>query len=300
MATLTSQEILAIVLVVVVSAIVAGLLLYLMRRLRERRAEILNQLDQSPRRLSDRAYNRLAMARREASLLSGQGVDVARAQEQVAQSQAAFDNRQFDRAYELAQSAHESLVRLRLGNPLRSTSTSGPAATPVTAPSAVTAPASAPVSPPLPAAVPKNRAESQFQLRLLDEALARAKSPDGARSVAIEAHGAFDAGNYTEAFRLALRARRQLGDGVEALAPTPGRVAGPVSDAPTRGGADPLGAAVAAASAERCAQCGHPTTADDVFCRGCGAPRTPTRCAQCGAPRTPADQFCGKCGASFR
>ena len=61
----------------------------------------------------DRAFNRIAMARREAELLTSSGVDVASAQDLIAQAQGAFDHQDFDRAYVSAQSAHELLVAAR-------------------------------------------------------------------------------------------------------------------------------------------------------------------------------------------
>jgi hypothetical protein len=258
--------------------------------------------------MSDRAFNRLAMARREAALLAGQGVDVGRAREQLAQAQAAFDTRQFDRAYELAQSAHESMIASRQRAPLAS-----PPSAPGPATAAAAAPASPSPLPPLRAApvaapetprIPKNRAESQFQLRLLDEALSRPRPGDGsavegAQALATQAHRSFDGGDYTEAFRLALKARRQLGEGVEALAPSPTRAPAPPPAEGPRNAPDPLRSAEAVATAQRCPSCGYPTLPDDAFCRGCGTPRTPTACPSCGAARTPTDTFCGRCGTRY-
>lgn len=50
-----------------------------------------------------------------------------------------------------------------------------------------------------------------------------------------------------------------------------------------------------------CPDCGKMLTAEDTFCRSCGARLTPPApvqvfCTRCGAPLTPGDVFCGSCG----
>lgn len=191
MSSLTSTEIIALVFVVVLAVIVVGLFVYLIRRLRSRRAKLLSDLEDRPQLNQDRAFNRLSMARREAGILAAQGVDVHRAQELIAESQGAFDTRQYDRSYRVAQSAHEALVNARQhgtmtpGAPLPS---KGPAASapPDTSrlPSGATSTSEPPPSATPP--IPKNRAESQFQMRLLSDELsalggARARDPVGRR-----------------------------------------------------------------------------------------------------------------------
>jgi hypothetical protein len=297
---------------VVLGAIVVGVLLFAMRRLRRRRAQLLNELGAGAPFGEDRAFNRIEMARREVAILARQGSDVHRPRELIAQAETAFHARQYPRAYELAQSAHESLVRARRG-PISSAPepvASAPLASAATAPeppaplSAPPSPAAAPNDPPILSRPAQNRVESQFQIRLLDGELAEARSarPGAPATVAAiefraEAQRAFDGGNYTEAFRVALKARRGLGGKVETLAPTPG-----VAPAPAGGngeGVDPSAVAERAASADRCPQCGYPVTADDVYCRGCGTPRTASACPRCGATRGPSDTFCGRCGERF-
>lgn len=294
-----------LVLVVILVTFGLGVLLYLRRRLKERREKLLGELRDRPELIRDRAFNRLAMARREADLLGQQGVDVSRPRALISESQGAFDNRGYDRAYELAQQAHEALVHARQDRvPLASAPT---AASPSTAPSPSGVPP-APVStaPPSPApSIPKNRAESQFQMRLLDTELDAARN-DPARSAACseasrfraDAGTAFDRGDFTDAFRLALKGRRAIGAPVESLPATPG-AAGPASGA-NRAPVDPARSAEETASAERCPSCGYPLLAGDAFCRGCGEPRSdPMTCPQCGAARQSSDGFCGRCGTSF-
>jgi hypothetical protein len=307
--TLTTTEIVSLVVVVILSIIIIGFLLFTLRRLRERRTKILGELSDRPQLIQDRAFNRIAMARREAEILGGQGNDVHRSRDLIAEAQGAFDTRNFDRAYELAQQAHEALVHTHRDGPGSPPSTSPnsshPAAPVRTSP--LPSPASAATASPSAASPPiaKNRAESQFQLRLLDQELEEAHSkPVPASSLAsadqlrTEAHGAFDRGDFTAAFRLALKARRAIGGHVESLPLTPGATAA-VGDG-NRPALDATLAAEQTAAGDRCPKCGYPARVGDAYCRGCGEPRTPTVCPQCGASRQPADTFCGRCGTAYR
>ncbi|HTZ61671.1 MAG TPA: zinc ribbon domain-containing protein [Thermoplasmata archaeon] len=303
MVTLTGAQVFVIVIAVVLTVVVVGIFLYLANRLRARRNQILGELSAKPQLIQDRAFNRLEMARREAAILARTGTDISRAQDLLAQSQSAFDLRQFPRAYELAQSAHEELVNARgrtavsPGSPSlagRSPAAPGPTAPrPVATGSAPLTGGGTPAPPP-----PKNRAESHFQLGLLQEDLSNAGTSGVASEAAAslqQGQAAFDRGDYTEAFRLALRGRRALGR-VETLAPGPkGTAPASTSAAPV----DAAGMAEQAAGASRCPDCGYPMLPGDGFCRGCGKPRTALTCGSCGEPRAPADTFCGRCGARF-
>lgn len=310
MASLSSTEIVAIVVVTVLAIAVVALLLFLVQRLRKRRAELLHELKDRPELVQDRAFNRIAMARREADLLGRQGIDVSRAQELVAEAQAAFDTRSFDRAYQSAHLAHETLVRARQGGPLPS----APKALPTSpAPSLPAAPSARGTASPPPrpsdAGLAKNRAEAQFQLRILDQELAAARRTQPRAGTTLEAaalrsqsQAAFDRSDFTVAFGLALRGRRALGGSVEALAPaTVSRElprAAPLL-VPAGNAPDPARTAERVAAGDRCPKCGYPALAGDTFCRGCGSPRVAMACPQCGGERQARDTFCGRCGAPF-
>ncbi len=297
---------------VVLVVVVIGIAVLTLNRIRRQKTRLLGDLKHSPRLDADRAFNRLMMSRREEEIVARQGADTHRARELVAQSQAALDLRQFDRAYELATSAHESLVKARLGPipgaPLPSAAPPGGsprAAPPVASTSAAaTLGASGPKasSSPPPASIPRGRVEAQFEMRLLDSELeaAQASHPSAPATIAgvdfqAKARTAFDAGQYSEAFRLALKGRRGLGGHVETVAP------GPTTRATDAGGAplDPAAAAESAAGSARCPNCGYPVTDADAFCRGCGTPRVPMTCPKCGTQRAPSDTFCGRCGERF-
>jgi len=290
---LSGSALTALVVAVVLVIIIIAIFLYLARRLRSRRDQLLGDLKAKPELVQDRAFNRLAMARREAEVLARTGADIHAAQGLIAQSQSAFDLRDYPRSYELAQSAHESLVnaRGRAGPPLPATHAAGP--TPGSSPLRTGGP-----SPP-PTPLPKNRAESHFMLGLLVQDLE--KAPPGAgptlegQALRGQSQAAFDRGDYAESFRLALRGRRALGGPLETLAPS-SRSAAPPAGA---GGRDPDAAANSMAGAQRCSECGYPTLPGDGFCRGCGRSLVPATCPACGAARTTADSFCGKCGAPF-
>jgi hypothetical protein len=294
---------------VVLVVIFVGFLLFALQRLRRRKAQLLSELRDSPRLNSDRAFNRLEMARREAEILARQGTESPRARELIAQSQSALDLRQFDRAYELAQSAHESLVAARQGRtPLSSaTSTTGRANGPFAKTGGAELPLSSAAAPPAgdsPISAPApahNRIESQFEMRLLDAELETAQQTRGSDpatlagvSLQSKARTAFAAGQYTEALGFALKGRRGLGGKVEAVPPTPGAAARTREDT-----LDPTLSAEKAAGSARCPSCGYPTSAEDAFCRGCGTPRVPTVCPKCGTPRSPSDTFCGRCAERF-
>jgi hypothetical protein len=295
---------------VVLGIAVVAVLLLTLKRLKQRKARLLSELAHSPRLDADRAFNRIEMARREAAIVAHQGLDVSRARDQIAEAQSAMDLRHFDRAYELAQSAHETLVQSRLGRsappPIATSDPMSPRGSPrsgVSPPLASSSAAGPTGATPAPVPqLPRGRVEAQFQMHLLASELdaAKARRPTDPATLAgvdfqDKARTAFDAGQYTDALRLALKGRRGLGGHVETVAPT----------AATRGtdaaaaANDVQAAAESAASATRCPNCGYPTTPSDVFCRGCGTPRTPTACPKCGTARTPTDTFCGRCGERF-
>jgi hypothetical protein len=305
-ADLTTTEIVAVAVIVVLAVVVAGLMLFLIRRLRQRRDKLLGELRDRPELVRDRAFNRLAMARAESEILARQGSDVTRARDLIAQAQGLFDLRDFDRAYQVAQQAHEALVHARQVSPLRRETTPARAENasetrPVPVVGAASPTPSSPIS-----GIPKNRAESQFQLRLLDGDLegARAVRPRSATfreatRLRTEAGAAFDRGDFTEAFRLALKGRRTLGAPVEGLRAPTGSVGSASSGTAPPVGPDATLTAERVAGADRCPECGYPALSGDTFCRGCGVPRTPAKCGQCGVARKATDTFCGGCGARF-
>ncbi len=300
-ASLTPTELFGVVIALVLLAVVVALFLYFGRRLRARHDELLGELRSKPELVRDRAFNRIAMSRREAEILAGSGVDVDTPREQIAQAQAAFDLRRFSTAYDLAQSAHEGLVRRRGGRSMGGDGGRAPASLPLgssevlsTGPAGGEPPAASPS-----ASLPKGRAEAHFMIGALGREMAAAPptagATIGARGFYEEAQRRFSAGDYPSAFQLALRGRRAIGAPIESLgaAPSIPRPAGRSDPG------DAERAATSLADAARCTECGYPIPAGDAFCRGCGRPLVAPTCPACGAPRLGSERFCGRCGATF-
>ena len=304
MGTTEAYELLVVGVVLLAVVVLASL--HFLRGYRLRRLQALREQGSAPTVASDRAFNRLALARREAEVLAAQGVDVDRARTLIGLAEQSLEARNFDRAYELAQAAHETLVKARKepGRVASVASVPAPTLPRDLPPTALAAPRAAQESGSTSPSVAKNRAEAQFQLRLFEQDLAEASKArsdrvqvEGARELYVQAHAAFSRGDYAEAFRLALRGRRQVGGHVESLGPSSPSPPAPGS---TTTPGDPSRSAEVAAAAERCPRCGHPTVPGDAFCRGCGAARDLPTCPKCGASRTPADTFCGRCGERYQ
>jgi len=319
MSGLTGTDILIAAAVVIVAVIVVFLLLNARKRLFRRRDQLLGELADKPVLNQDRAFNRLAMARREASILAEQGVNVHRAQDLIAQAQGAFDTRHYEEAYRLAQSAHEALVNARQQGsrttdaPLPSSKSNASAPAPPSSAGVGSAAAPLPAASstgtaPTPLPIPKNRAESQFQIRVLSDELAKLTGSRGQDPSAIQAadlltqaSATFDRAEYTDAFRLALKGRRALGGTVESLPPSAAPSSADAKRVGNGAGASPDVARTAetVAESERCPDCGSPALSGDSFCRGCGRPLTALTCPGCGAPRGAEESFCGRCGNRF-
>ena len=280
---------------------------YALTRLRLRRKQLSLELDTSKDLVEDRSFNQLRIARAEADLLASRGIDVHRARGLIEEAEAARGRRDYDNSLALARSAHESLVKLHQGLPLSNPPMAG-AATRAGGASQLDAAPPPTLEPAVPigardppssraaqglaedvnrAPLPRNKAESKFQMSLLDEELTRATASSGPNAAVLEATEiktrageAFDKGDFTEAMRLALRGRRRLGTQLETLAPAPSSV----------------GASGDAETSTACRSCGEMLRANDRFCRFCGTLRGTARCASCGTPLEADDKFCASCG----
>lgn len=301
---LQDAEVVAVILVVI-----AAVFLYLVYWTRRRRKLLGSEPLPSRAELQDRAYNQISLARSAAAHLEASGHDVSRTRQLIESAEAARRRGDPDTALGLAKSAQATLLQIkqRGGAPAHARS-EGPAAAaalgvmPSNSPRAPspTAEADAPVA--ATPRLPPNKAESRFQLTLLNEELAKAPSsaPAGvdvaeARRLAAASQAAFDKGEFTESLRLGLKGRRVLGGRVEGFPASRGtQVEAPTVPEP------PLGPADEAASAEHCRHCGTPLRDSDKFCRGCGASKDAPRCPSCGEDLAPEDRFCGSCGAPIR
>ncbi|HEV2231495.1 MAG TPA: zinc ribbon domain-containing protein [Thermoplasmata archaeon] len=297
---------LAVELLLVVAVLTVGLLLfmvYFIRRAKERGRTLSGEIALARGQTEDRAHNQIRLARAEATILKRDGADVAGPERLLGEADAAIARQDFHHALQLSKTAHDALVAMRQ----RSSGSAVPAAerlpgsfgprglVDLTALPTTDGPASSEgPGAGAPPAMPKNRLESHFQLELLSEELARAASegrsdPALAESnrLAAEAKASEGRGDFTEALRIALKARRTLGGSIESLPLTRSVAPAPPSRTPSAGAAPPA----------RCARCGEALRASDAFCRACGAPRAAGSCPRCSAPLEPADRFCATCGS---
>ncbi len=308
MVTSTGWELVAVA--VLAGAFGVSLGIYAILKLRARRNQIKGELSDSPTFADDRAHNQIAFGRSQAERLSREGYDVSRATALLDQAERELARRRNVDSVRSALEAQRVLRDLRNGGavpwapPPGATAPRSPPATPGFSAAPPAGPSGAPAGPlgvrpeaepaemPRP---PKNRMEAHFQMTLLVEEIARrgaAASTSGpfaeAEKLRAGAQAAYAKGDYTEALRLALRGRRQLGSALETLPPAPVKA----------GGAAPAPAEDTNGGTARCPTCGRVATPGDGFCRGCGGPMgRPSTCARCQAPLTPADTFCGRCGA---
>ena len=279
-------------------------LFYLIHRLRLRRRQLHLELGDAPGLVNDRAFNQMRLARSEAEILDARGIDVQKPRALLARAQQRYDLRDFSEALSLARSAHESLVTLRAHGPSRLPSSAGAARPDLL--NAPEPPASSDGPVPVggttgaaPAPAPrlaKNRAESHFQMLLLAEEVQRARSSGspaenlaGTLELQRQSEEAYGAGEYTDALRIALKARRTLGAPLETL-PAPKGVRTP-PDAPTGSGGNGGSGGVP------CPKCGKAIAPQDRFCRSCGSPKIDRRCPRCGMATRSDDTFCGTCGS---
>ncbi|MCI4340170.1 MAG: zinc ribbon domain-containing protein [Thermoplasmata archaeon] len=294
--------------------------LYLWVRLRRRRAELSSEPLPTRAVLEDRAYNQILLARSAAERLERSGVDTGGVETLLDKADLARSRGDPDNAMAFARSAQETLVRLRAQPPTRVPRSAGETAGP-----ALSDPPAALISPTRPVLdtspgpltldphaerpegggerLPKNKAESRFQLTLLEEEVTGSErsAPKAAASVESrrlldDGRGAFERGDYTEALRLGLRGRRRVGGRLETLAPSKSTVAEPEADEVGPGPLPPT----SPDAPLTCPSCGAPLRAADAFCRACGASRAAARCGQCGEALATSDRFCGACGAPIR
>jgi hypothetical protein len=285
-----------------------GLYYILHRRLKARLAQLREAVGESPKHADDRAHNLLVLARSEAATLKRNGADVHIAESAIADAESALLHGEYEDANRAARRAHELLLAQRAsGSPLllapavsRSMPNSAPKPDPTTRPNGTPAPTGTVAISPEPGSPPrlaKNRAESRFQINLLLEEIERAGNAPGgspgvaeARTGATVAQAAYDRTDYTEALRLALRARRALGTQIESLP-------APLTRIPPTPAIPASAAASTPSGTEPCSSCGRPLKTTDRFCRSCGTAKAPTACAACGTPLEAGDRFCAGCGA---
>ncbi len=302
--------------------------LYLLNRYMKRRGPEL-ALREGRGVLDDRSHNQIRLGRSAAERLAREGVDVSEATRLLDRADVARQARNFEMSIELSSKAKDLLAGARtVASPAGSGVTSATVSPGFPAASAgtgvVTPPAFSASAGPVPAVSatpfvgpgaangpiadsptespgnrpPRNKMEAHFQLSLVQDEIDQARGDKSrtrafkdADALRTKAQAAYDAQDYTEALRLALKSRRTLGTRVEGLPVSP-TMTTPAETTP-----EPGTAASQPTFGQKCAKCGRVASSSDQFCRGCGAPITPAVCSACGAPLLAGDRFCGKCGA---
>jgi hypothetical protein len=321
--SLNSTAIAALVVATILVATLVLFIVFIIRRSRERRRKLTDDLAADRDVVKDRAYNALRLASAEAVVLERDGVDINAPRGLITQAEGVLQRGDPYHALTLARQAQESLVRLRRVTEsfqvAVATGADGgsegeaepmPEPAPLRAPSAGGSESSpdpwgagAPTAPTL----QTKPVEARFQIKLLTEELEEAERQGSARpeqeeaaGLLAEAQAALEAGNPTEALRLALKGRRRVGGHVESLPPTlpPVPPATPPAAVPDGGPATPPALPTPSAAGPRpCPRCGKPSKTSDLFCRACGAPVASAQCPRCQAPLEPDDRFCPRCGA---
>jgi ribosomal protein L40E len=144
--------------------------------------------------------------------------------------------------------------------------------------------------------MPKNYLESKFMICSVRNILAQSGSKEK-NAVAEEnlrqADERFQKEDYTEALKLALRAKRALDGGADSI--------GPMESKPIAADAQverlPPQPKSLRGPSKSCVRCGASLTEGDVYCRKCGlkVDRSP-KCSRCGEKLAEDDIFCRKCG----
>ena len=130
---------------------------------------------------------------------------------------------------------------------------------------------------------------AKFEISTAKDELVDAKAAGGdvseAERLVSTAQGEFDAGRYSKALSIAVKARRSLNEAVAADAI-------PLSPSAVR-------EETSFGSGRECPSCRSMLLPDDEFCSQCGAP-SERKCPQCGREYGEGDKFCRKCGSTLR
>jgi ribosomal protein L40E len=144
--------------------------------------------------------------------------------------------------------------------------------------------------------LPKNYLESKFMIcsvrDILEQSGAKQKNAAAEENLR-QAEESFQKEEYTEALKLALRAKRALDGGSDSIGPIESK---PIATNPQTERLPPQPKSLREPS-KNCVRCGASLTDDDVYCRKCGlkVDRSP-KCSVCGEKLADEDIFCRKCG----
>ncbi len=265
-------------LILIVAVVIAAAVAYLeLRYIRTRKqVKVDHYIEQ------DDAYNAVTTTRAVATSLVRNGKDTSEVDALIYQAESAYDRREFVRSLELADKAKNALKNCKdrdlMTAPVKETAVKGELG-----------PAKE-ESKDVPAnecrKLPQNYLESKFIIDtvrgLMPDAFAEQREA-GQRELDA-AQASFDAGDYSEALKCALKAKR-------VLAP-----AAPVKEKIPNVATTVIKAQASTKPPAVCGGCGAALGPDDGFCHSCGTKVGMRTCPGCHAPATDEDQFCRRCG----
>jgi len=270
---LPSETLILIVAVVIIAAVAFLELRYLRTKKHVKVDQYLEQ---------DDAYNAVTTTRAVAGSLANMGKDTSEADVLIYQAEAAYDRREFVRCLELVGKAKNALKSCKEKDLLTA---------PVEEPKPVDKESSKEESKVVPAneckKMPQNYLESKFIIDtvkgLLPDAFAEQREA-GQKEIDI-AQARFDAGDYSEALKAALRAKRILSPPAPSKDKIPNVPTEVIKPQPAPKG-----------SLNICFNCGARMSPEDDFCPSCGTKAGLRTCKGCQAVVTADDMFCRRCG----
>ncbi len=266
-------ELSIIAVIMAVSAIIIYFEAKIIRRRRSEREKVTEDRDE--------AYNILETTKAIASSLRSQGRDVLSAEMLLTQAENALQRHDIQGCKDLSNKAKDILISSKKAEPaghISKEDASGPA----------------PVLQENKERAPENYLESKFMMETVYDLVER--SPQDLRMRALAeldlAKLSFSKGEYTEALRSAMRAKR---------------VMDPECDLDKKGSAVELKSSSAANAEDpsnvvghngplTCSKCGKEAMKGDLFCPACGSRLAPRICGSCGKEMQDDDMFCRKCG----
>ncbi|NLT38825.1 MAG: zinc ribbon domain-containing protein [Methanomassiliicoccus sp.] len=268
------SETLILIVAVVVAAAVAFLELRYLRT--KKHVKVDQYLEQ------DDAYNAVTTTRAVAASLTKMGKDTSEADVIIYQAETAYDRREFVRCLELVGKAKTALKSCRDKDLL-----TAPVEEPMPADKDQTKEESKAVPANECKKMPQNYLESKFIIdsvkSLLPDAFVEQREA-GQKEIDI-AQERFDAGDYSEALKAALRAKRIISP----PAPSKDRIPNVATEV-IKAQPAPKG------SPSACVNCGAGMSPVDDFCPSCGTKAGLRICKGCQAVVTTEDMFCRRCG----
>jgi hypothetical protein len=250
----------------------------------------------------DEAFNAVLTTRSVANIMARQGSDTTKAQYLVDSAKQAMQAGNYERCMTLCEQArgelkgtpHEPAKESEEGDELEAVAESI-----LTTDKRAAVPSDAYAGTKLPVDQDGSYLSAKFEINTakadLSKARERGVETSQAESFLIEAETAYEAGSYSKALSMAVKARKSVSQ--EASKETiPLRIPRePEARKPGAGQAAPAKKAEA-----KCFDCSALLEPDDDFCGECGAKVARDRsCNVCGTKARPADKYCRKCGAEI-